>query len=222
MRYRLPALVTFLLLAALVAVTPARAADGQVHKSQSTTPAPGDVYVVVGGVLKNPTDTTPPDAQLLNIVGTPIGATWGQWKAATATAYAVTGNRGATAVYVTAAGLVPNGVYSFFWLTFGPDSSNPACPVEERALPFTSFDKEQVPDRTSFVADATGHAKFKGYDRHNLLGATIVEYELIYHSDGHTYGDVPNAGENATRGPDCRSSFGSDAHRHLLVIQQSP
>ena len=47
-------------------------------------------------------------------------------------------------------------------------------------------------------------------------------FSVIYHSDGQAYDPFPNRGEQVTAGPDCRSSFGADAMRQLLIIQKAP
>jgi hypothetical protein len=54
----------------------------------------------------------------------------------------------------------------------------------------------------------------------HLFDATQVFFSVIYHSDGVTYGELPNAGEFLTQGQSCRSSFGEDAMRQLLVLQK--
>ena len=38
--------------------------------------------------------------------------------------------------------------------------------------------------------------------------------------DGNSFAPFPNRGEYLTQGPDCRSSFGHDAIRHLLIYQK--
>jgi hypothetical protein len=129
---------------------------------------------------------------------------------------------GRTLAQIRLSGLRPNGVYSLFYLTFGPDSSNPGCPGVERALPLSSTDPQQRPDADSFIADAAGNARFTARVNDNLLDATVLDFELIYHADGNTFGAFPNRGEYASAGPDCRSSYGSDAMRQLLIIQQFP
>jgi len=50
-----------------------------------------------------------------------------------------------------------------------------------------------------------------------------LEISVIYHFDGQTYGPVANAAEAA--GPvaatgQCRSSYGIDAMRQMLIIQK--
>ncbi len=52
-----------------------------------------------------------------------------------------------------------------------------------------------------------------------LLAGTSLVFAVIYHHDGLTYYPLPNRREFVTRGPDCRSSFGIDAMRHLVITQ---
>ena len=118
-------------------------------------------------------------------------------------------------------GLVTNGVYSLFYVTVGPDSENPLCPGVERGLPLTSQDKDQTPDSSSFVADASGRAEFRGRVDGQLLDATQLAYFVIYHADGQTYGSLPNRGEYLTQGPNCRTSFGEDAMRQAVIYQKA-
>jgi hypothetical protein len=70
-------------------------------------------------------------------------------------------------------GLVPDGVYSIFWFTIGPDSSQPRCPGVERMLPLDAFKPDPLaPDLNLLVAGATGAAGFRGRVDGDLLGAT--------------------------------------------------
>jgi hypothetical protein len=179
-----------------------------------------DVYVIVGSTLRNPDATTAADAPLFNVAGVSLSLTWGQFQAATGTSnMRVAGGR--TSVDLVLRGLVPNGVYSVFYGTLTPDSENPLCPGVERALPYTSVDRRQVPDASSFVARADGTATYSGRVSGNLLSALQVFVELVYHFDGQTYGALPNRGEWLTQGQaTCRSSFGEDAMRQLLVLQK--
>jgi hypothetical protein len=65
-----------------------------------------------------------PDADLFNDAGTQLGVTWGRRKGASATAKARTKGKHAkpyTEVRSEMSGLVPGGVYSLFYATFGPD-----------------------------------------------------------------------------------------------------
>src|SRR5579871_347989 len=112
-----------------------------------------DVFFIEGSSLRNPDDTTAPGASLFNDAGVNLNLTWGQWHQATASSTVhVSGKR--TDVRIQLSGLVPGGVYSIFYVTFGPDSQNPACLGVERALPLTAFKADrQLPDPASFVAD---------------------------------------------------------------------
>jgi hypothetical protein len=183
-----------------------------------------DVYIVESGALQNPNAGTPPDAPLYNVNGAPLGLTWGQWSAATGSSSArtVIETSGlATDVRLRLSGLVPGGIYSVFYGTFQPDSENPLCPDVERTLALTAFHPErQVPDPSSFVAGANGRAHYHGRVDGALLEATQVFFSIVYHADGHTYHPLPNRGEFFTQGDDCRSSYGDDAMRHVVVLQK--
>jgi len=201
-------------------------AEGTVRKvdrEDAVEPFAGDVFVVVDGQLRNPTFETSNDAELFNNAGTPLETTWGRWKGASATAKASTKGKPAkrhTEVRIQLSGLIPGGVYSLFYATFQPDSRHPLCPGQERTLPLTSRDPDQSPDPSSFVADANGEAVFRGRIEGNLFEATQVLYTVIYHFDGLTYHPLPNRGEYFTQGNNCRSSFGTDAMRQLVVWQK--
>jgi hypothetical protein len=174
--------------------------------------------------LRNPTSETPLDAGLYTADGTAMGITWERFRSVTATSQMKTmgGPSGPrTDVRVELAGLLPGGVYSLFYATFVPDTVNPACPNVERLLPLPAFRVEDTqPDPASFVADAAGTVSFHSRVEGDLLAATQVLVQLIYHFDGHTYGDVPTYGENVTRGPECRTSYGHDAMRQTQIIQK--
>jgi len=178
-----------------------------------------DVYVIVGSTLRNPESTTDPDAPLFNVAGVNLGITWGQWQNVSVTSLmAVHGPH--TDGTLTFAGLVPGGVYSLFYGTISPDSENPLCPGVERTLPLTSKHAGQLPDEASFVAAADGTATFTSRIEDNPFAAVQVFVALVFHSDGQTYGSLPNHGEFNTQGSNCRSSFGEDAMRQLLILQQ--
>jgi hypothetical protein len=258
-----------------------------------------DVFVIVGSSLKNPDDTTAADAPLFNVAGVSLNLTWGQFSGASATSTAECLADGTTDVNITLTGLVPGGVYSMFYGTFGPDSSNPACPGVERTLPLESVcpavhpggsngggsggshpghdpGTDPQPDHgdddhhghqrhythhhhivhhgrcghdpnhhgdddhdgddhdhngstnpaptctpsPDFVAAADGTATFHGTAPGCLLDATQVFFSLTYHFDGQTYGSLPNKGESQTQGPMCRSSYGEDAMRQILILQK--
>ena len=201
-----------------------RASAGQVDREASVLVFPNDVFVLDGGFLRNPDGSTPPDALLHNVSGTSLGVTWGQFKSAsaTATAHCIGGGEGPrTSVRITLTGLIPGGIYSIFYATFGPDTDNPLCPGVERTLPLTAFHPEsQLPDPSSFVADENGDAQYRSEVGGCLLDATTLVYSAIYHFDGQTYDPLPNRGEFVTQGSDCRSSFGADAMRQLLIQQK--
>ena len=208
--------------AAPASATPALAPAVQVDRDDFNQTFPNDVYVFVEGSLLNPDETTPADAPLYTIQGSSLDMTWGKWKSASASSLViVAGNaQPQTLVTIRAGGLIPNAVYSVFYLTFGPDTMNPACPGVERGLPVRALFPVRRPDASSFVADASGKALYVGRIGGDLLQAQNVVLELIWHPDGHTYDPLPNNGEFLTQGPQCRSSFAFDAHRQLLILQK--
>ena len=225
-----------LLLAAAVLATPALsgvASAAAPDQADAVQVMGHDVYVVVGTALRSVAtlgSTPAPDSVLSNVAGIrlPAGSddplTWGEWSAATATSRVATmggpdGPR--TDVRLSMQSLIPGGVYSVFWFTVGPDSVQPLCPEVERRLPLDAFKPDpSAPDLNSFVAGAAGEAEFHGRVAGDLLGATQLYLNVVYHADGLTYYPFPNRGEYLTQGPDCRSSFGHDAIRHLLIYQK--
>ncbi|WP_436498794.1 hypothetical protein [Actinokineospora sp. HUAS TT18] len=215
------AAVLFAAVSAVMFATPASAAGPDT--ADAVEPFERDVFEIVGSTLRNPTSATDPSAPLFNVAGVSLDRTWGQWSAASATSTVrSTGGRAArTDVRLTFTGLVPNGVYSVFWGTLQPDSENPLCPGVERTLALPSADAGQLPDASSFVAAGDGTAAFRGkLDGALLDSAAQVFFSVIYHLNGQTYGPLPNAGEFQTQGPNCHSSFGDDAMRHLLILQK--
>ena len=181
-----------------------------------------DVFVIVGSTLRNPDATTDPSAPLFNNAGVSLDLTWGEWTAASATSAVRTSGKSnaRTDVRLRFSGLVPGGTYSVFYGTLNPDSENPLCPGVERTLALPSVDRDQSPDASSFVAGSDGTAAFRGRLDGNLLSADQVFFSIVYHFDGQTYGALPNRGEFNTQGENCRSSFGEDAMRHLLILQK--
>jgi len=200
------------------------ATAAQVDREVSVLPFPNDVFVLDGGFLRHPDGSTSSDALLRNADAIPLGVTWGQFKSAsaTATAHCIGGREGPrTSVRIRLTGLIPGGIYSVFYATFEPDSDNPLCAGVERTLPLTAFHPDrQLPDPSSFVADANGDAEYRAQVEGCLLDATTLVYSVIYHFDGQTYHPLPNRGEFVTQGSDCRSSFGADAMRQLLINQK--
>jgi len=171
--------------------------------------------------------STPASAPLFNLEGNPLHLTWGQFSSATAKSYAWTTTRsGTTDTYflIGMSGLIPNGVYSLFYRTFGPDSNNAICPNVEPSVALTAaFPQFQKPDPDSFIANGSGKALFFGRVAQDLLAATQLQVSVIYHFDGKTYGPVANAAEaNGPGGPGvpCQSSYGIDAMRQLVIIQK--
>lgn len=207
-------------LALVVVAPPASAAppdqaDGvEVHER--------DVFVIVGSTLRNPDATTDPSAPLFNNAGVGLNLTWGEWSAASATSAVRTSGKSnpRTDVRLSFSDLIPGGTYSVFWGTLNPDSENPLCPGVERTLALPSVDRDQSPDASSFVAGSDGTAAFRGSLDGNLLSANQVFFSIVYHFDGQTWGALPNHGEFLTQGENCRSSFGEDAMRHLLILQK--
>lgn len=181
-----------------------------------------DVFVIVGSTLRNPDATTDPSAPLFNNAGVTLNLTWAEWTAASATSAVRTSGKSKTRtdVRLTFSSLVPGGTYSVFYGTLNPDSENPLCPGVERTLALPSVDRNQSPDTSSFVAGSDGTAAFRGSLDGNLLSANQVFFSIVYHFDGQTWGALPNHGEFLTQGENCRSSFGEDAMRQLLVLQK--
>lgn len=180
-----------------------------------------DVFVIVGSTLRNPGESTDPAQPLFNVAGVNLNVTWGAWQAANATASAQVIGGPQTDVRIEFTGLKPGGIYSVFYGTIGPDSENPLCPNVERTLALTSKKAELPgPDASSFVAKADGTASYRGRVDGDLLAPQQLFYSIIYHSNNETYDPLPNAGESETQGDSCRSSFGEDAMRQLIIFQK--
>ena len=184
-----------------------------------------DVFVIVGSTLRNPDATTQPDAPLFSDSGVSLELTWGDWQRISATSTARVqggGSRARTDVRIHLTGLIPGGVYSIFYGTLIPDSENPLCPGVERTLPLTAVRVDQPqPDASSFIAGVDGTAAYRGRIDGNVFNALQVFYTIIYHFDGQTYDPLPNRGEFLTQGSNCRSSFGQDAMRQMIIFQKS-
>ncbi len=189
-----------------------------------------DVFVIVGSTLRHPTATTSPDAVLFTSSGIRMETgptdpvTWGEWSAASATSTADTiggPKQRRTDVRIRMSGLVPGGTYSIFWGTLGPDSEQPLCPRVERTLPLDALHADRnAPDRNSFVAGASGASEYRGRVDGALLDADQVFFTVVFHFLGESSYPFPNIGELRTQGANCRSSFGDDSMRHLLILQQ--
>ncbi len=154
-----------------------------------------DVYFLAHSTLRNPTADTPPEAQLYSEVGAALPFTWGQWRAATAeSVVTVVGDPQSPSTHarIRLTGLVPNGVYSVFYGTLGPDSEHPGCPGVERTLPLPGVSAGRpVPRPASFVADSAGTAVYVGRVEGDLLVARELFLSIVYHFDGMTYLPVP-------------------------------
>lgn len=179
-----------------------------------------DVFEIVGSTLRNPTASSSPDAPLFTDAGISLETTWGEWSAAAATSTVRT-NGTRTDVRLQFAGLVPGGLYSVFWGTLQPDSEQPLCPGVERTLPLDAFHAGgDAPAPNAFVAGADGAAEFRGRVDQRLMDAGQVFFSIVYQFYGETSYPFPNRGELLTQGENCRSSFGQDAMRHLIVLQK--
>jgi hypothetical protein len=201
-------------------------AAGAATSNIAIVPFAGDVFTVGsnGSLIAVDPRSTPASAPLFNLQGSPLNLTWGQFSSATATSEVKQGGNH-TNFDISLSGLVPNGVYSLFYRTFGPDSNNAFCPNVEPTVALTARHPDrQQPDANSFVADNSGNAEFDGRVAGRLLDAQQLQVSVVYHFDGNTYGPVANYAESqgpaASNGGLCRSSYGIDAMRQLLIIQK--
>jgi hypothetical protein len=157
-------------------------------------------------------------------------------------------------------GLIPGGVYSVFYRTFGPDSITRSAPNEERSrvLPEVCNGSDcPAGAESEVVASGRGTAHYRGrVEGLCLLDAETVLFDVIYHLNGLTYGELPNAlafqtqlepcltNSDCAAGDECntdlqntcqpidceatstcrscQSSFGNDAMRQAVIIQQQP
>jgi len=191
-------------------------------------PFTGDVDTLdpEGNLIPVSITSTPASAPLYNFAGDPMNLTWGQFSSATAKSYAWTVTEHGTTYtqfLIGLSGLVPDGVYSLFYRTFGPDSNNAFCPDVEPSVALTAaFPQFQKPDPDSFIANSSGKALFFASVAQNLLAATQLQVSVIYHYNGQTYGPVANQAESQgpVDGGLCGSSYGIDAMRQFLIIQK--
>ena len=189
-----------------------------------------DVYVIDGVTLRNPTVDTDPGQTLFTNSGIRLERapddpiTWGEWSAATAasTVHTIGGSGGSrTDVRLQLGGLIAGGLYSVFRGTLGPDSQQPLCQGVERTLPLDGVHPAPgAPDANSFVVPASGAVDFHGRAPGALLDADQVFFSIVYHFSGQASYPFPNRGELLTQGDQCRSSFGEDSMRQLLVLQK--
>jgi hypothetical protein len=206
--------------------TPAAAAQAASQARQ--TPASGieafagDVFQLGsnGNLIAVDPRTVVSSAALYNLEGDPLGETWGQFSAATASSLASivkTPSDDATDLRITLSGLFANGVYSLFYQTFAPNTVNPVCPTIDPTIALTArHPKRQQPDASSFIAGSSGRATFDARVAGDLLNAQEVNVFVVYHFNGQVYGAVPNSGE-ASR---CSSTYGADAIRQFIILQK--
>jgi hypothetical protein len=192
-------------------------------------PLPADVYTISanGTLIPILPLSTPLSAPLYNLAGNALDLTWGQFSSATTKSYAWTVTRNGTTytqLLITMSGLVPHGVYSLFYRTFGPDSNNALCPNVEPTVALTAaFPQFQKPDSDSFIASSSGKGLFFASVPEDLLAAQQLRIHVIYDFNGQTYGPVANQAESLGTDPTtglCRSSYGDGAMRQFLIIQK--
>lgn len=206
---------------ALAVTQPGRAVADAPDRENDVDAVRLDVYVLVGGTMLHnpvgfctaepcPPGETSPNESLFTLSGSPLGLTWGQFQAVDASSRVSCRNDGTTVVRVQLTGLIPNGVYSIFYRTFGPDSANPFCPNEERrrVVPNACHgpECEGLPPDSKVEADENGEASFVGRVDGCLLDATTALLDVIYHSNGVTYGELPNQLESQTQLTPCEAS----------------
>jgi hypothetical protein len=176
------------------------------HSERRDHPAPVDVHTISanGTLIPILPLSTPLSAPLYNLAGNALNLTSGQFSSATARSYAWTVTHNGTTYTqfsITMSGLVPSGVYSLFYRTFGPDSNNALCPNVDPTVALTAaFPQFQKPDPDSFTASSSGKGLFFASVPQDLLAAQQLQVSVIYHFNGQTYGPVANQAES--RGPD--------------------
>ena len=97
------------------------------------------------------------------------------------------------------------------------------CPGVERTLPLDAHGGRARPAPNAFRADAEGRATYVGEVDQDLFAAAQVYFSVVWDFSGETSYPFPNRLELITQVPpaeQCRSSFGEDTMRHLLVLQK--
>jgi hypothetical protein len=180
--------------------------------STATEVFSGDVYVQRRGSLRHPGAQTSADEQLFNASGDPVGLTWGRLRSAFAKPFTHCVGRHHTDVRLELDGLVPGGRYSLYYATFGPDSHDPQCLEEDRALalPCAPGRCPSDIDTTSVVADEKGQALFEGQVTGCLLDASRLVYLVAYEMLPKSHPAKMAAG--------CRRGFGTRAVRQMVVL----
>lgn len=133
--------------------------------------------VAAGFILTAPTVVVAEDEVTLSAVaesGVPEGFTEDQWMEAEATASVVETRNGTDTVELEASGMVPNGVYTIWWVGHGTDNSamGPGGGVPANEL----------------TADASGNAKTTLTVE---SGSGYRQMVVAYHADGQTHGETP-------------------------------
>lgn len=154
---------------------------------------------------------TSPNEALFTLSGSPLGLTWGEFQMIGADSRVSCRKDGTTNVKINLTGLVPNSVYSVFYRTFGPDSANPFCPNEERSVVVPNLCKgsqcQGLQPDSKILSDVNGTATFAGRVNDCLLDATTTLLDVIYHSDGNTYFELPNFLEFVTQLTPCQTDL---------------
>jgi hypothetical protein len=199
-------------------------------REDDVSPVRLDVYVLVGTTLQNPIGLctadpcapgeTSPNEAMFTLSGSPLGVTWGEFQMTAADSRVSCRKDGTTNIRINLTGLIPNSVYSIFYRTFGPDSSNPFCPNEERSVVVPNLCKgkqcQNVQPDSKILSDANGTATFVGRVNGCLLDATITLLDVIYHSDGNTYFELPNFLEFQTQLTPCQGNLDCQSGDYCL------
>jgi len=115
--------------------------------------------------------------------GTPEGFSEREWKSATANVTITDANADTYTVQIEASGLVPNGLYTVWWVKdqLVGKAMGPAGGVENNAF------------RADSEGNATKTVTVPANNDYDMMG-------LAYHADDQTHGDKPGKmGENAFR-----------------------
>ena len=132
--------------------------------------------------------------------GRPLGFTLGEWLSASGKA-TYTCDDGTGSVEASFAGLVPNGVYTF-WNFYLPTPA--AQPFSTYDLPIGVRDGSE----SVFTTDARGNARYEATFTPCLqmtAAQLAAGLAIAWHSDGKTYGPTPG-------------EFGNKTHVHLFTV----
>ena len=150
------------------------AADG-------TLDSPNDLLLDV-----DPYDPAQPDllSQALKPDGQPL--TFGEFSQARGTAsvkYTPMGSH----VVIKASGLIPNGVYTVWLLTFAAPGYTPNYENLTSETALGPLDGS----RNSFTASPAGEAVLSTFHASRLFDEFEFQFAVVYHPDGQTYGPTP-------------------------------